>query len=175
VRLSALSVLLRLEQASLAPKSPYHSTPAQTRTTRSMVQPDAPLVITQQNLAARSRQWSIPSPLCRFGIHQRKVVRYIDAAGKQTDSSHHTANKVISETYETSWTVLGYGFHWSSQQYPYGSILPSLRVFPIVEDITKYEDLIFKGTLQEVQQAFTSGIVHPFTTSATGCTLLHVS
>jgi YD repeat-containing protein len=114
------------------------------------------------------------SPLRRFGIHRRRVIRYVDAAGRQTGLSYDTANKIISETYETSWTVLGYGFHWSRQQYPYGSIVPSLRVFPIVEDITRHEDLISKGTVQEVQQAFTSGVLHPFITSTTGCTLLHV-
>jgi hypothetical protein len=38
-----------------------------------------------------------------------------------------------------------------------------------------YGDLFYWGTLQEVQRAFRSGVLHPFTKDTYGDTTLHVS
>jgi hypothetical protein len=114
------------------------------------------------------------SPLRRFGIHQRKSIRQTIIAKDQSDKTGRTSNEVTLASYEVIWALLGYGVHWS-KDYPYGSISPSLRVFPVIQDFDAYHDLIVDGTIQKIQQAFVSGTLHPFSKNQAGHTLLHVS
>jgi hypothetical protein len=179
---TTLSVLLRLE-ASVTSMSLGHPIPPQTHTTTKplyapaspTVRPDLLMLPHQRNSITKVQDRPTTLPLRKLGIRQRKVVRYMRRPGDSLDPSQYTADEVVSETYETSWTVPGYVFHWSNQRYPFGSILPSLRVSPVVRNIYVYEDLIYKGTVQEIQKAFTSGVLHPFSTDEWGHNLLHVS
>jgi hypothetical protein len=122
-----------------------------------------------------SRQDWIQSPLHWLGIRRRRTTRYliITAAGVKQTSANRT--QTISEIYEifVIWQLLGYGFH-CRREYPFGSILPSLRVYPIVNRLWQYYDLLCLGSLHEIQQAFASGQVHPFVVDVNGYTLLHV-
>jgi hypothetical protein len=81
---------------------------------------------------------------------------------------------VTFASYEVIWGLLGYGIHWV-KDFPYGTISTSLRVFPVVKDLDVYNHLIENGNVQEIQQAFISGVLHPFTKNPAGHTLLHVS
>jgi hypothetical protein len=182
---TTLSVLLRLE-ASVTSMSLGHPIPAQTHTTTKplcapaspTVRPDLLMLPHQRNSITKVQDWPTTLPLRKLGIRQRKVVRYMRRPGESVNPSQYTADEVVSETYETSWAILGYAFHWSGQRYPHGSILPSLRVSPLVHDIFSpgnYIDLIFGGTIQEIQQAFSSGVLHLFATDVYGNNLLHVS
>ncbi|KAH3911890.1 hypothetical protein HBI56_137800 [Parastagonospora nodorum] len=86
----------------------------------------------------KTRHKWIESPLNRFGIRQRRITKFIRMDSSQTIYSKEEAETIISECYETfiSWNLLGFAFHWS-RQYPYGNILPSLRVHPVVDNFYK--------------------------------------
>jgi hypothetical protein len=139
--------------------------------------------VSQQNMALISpkygvntkiRQQWLSSPLRRFGIYRRRLIRQTSVAKDQTDELGCTSHEVTSASYEVMWNLLGYGVYWS-KDFPYGNISPSLRIFPVVESLRPYDELIETGTIQQIQQAFMSGVLHPFTKNQAGHTLLHVS
>lgn len=68
---------------------------------------------------------------------------------------------------------LGIGIRLSNR-YPYGSILPSLRTFPIVPFMFEIEDFFRKASLLDVQKALATGSLHPYTEEEDGTNLLHV-
>jgi hypothetical protein len=56
-----------------------------------------------------------------------------------------------------------------------GTIMPSLSVYPIVDNVwSEAEELIIHGTIEDLGAAFDSGEIHPFTVDNYGETLLHV-
>lgn len=125
------------------------------------------------HLIIKTRQWFINSPLHRFGIHQRRSVRWITAPGGRTDTDNPPSSAIIFTSCDLSWQLLGYGIRWS-QRYPYGNILPALRIFPLVPDLNLYENFICHGTIHDIQQGFRSGVIHPFSKDMKGFTFLHV-
>jgi hypothetical protein len=179
LRLTTLSVLLRHEQASLTSTSPSHpnqlTVEIPPRTPASSVsQQNTSLVSPRYGIHTKTCQQWISSPLHRFGIHQRKSIRQTSITDDQAHEPGCLSNEVTFASYEVIWKLLGYGVQWSGNS-TYGSIMPSLRVFPIVEDLGVYNDLIQTGNIQKIQQAFRSGVLHPFTKDQDGYTLLHVS
>jgi hypothetical protein len=171
-------VLLRFEQASLSSSSVL---PRPQRQARQLPSPAASPLLEQYSRALHSemsteaRQWWVDSPLHRIGIRQRRTVRWMNSATQEANAEHLSSSAVFSASYELYWQLIGYGLRWS-QQYPYGNILPALRTFPLVRDLEdQYESLIQHGTIQDIQQAVSSGVVHPFIRDAKGFTLLHVS
>jgi hypothetical protein len=178
VRLTTLSVLLRHEQASLTKSSsphPYQSQmtiPLRT-TANSVSQQITSVVSSQYGIHTKTHQQWISSSLCRFGIHQRKSIRQTSVTKDQNNETGNTSNEVTFASYEAIWGLIGYGIHWS-KGYPYGNISPALRVFPIVQELFQDTFFIFQSSIQEIQQAFRSGILHPFAKDQTGVNLLHV-
>jgi hypothetical protein len=132
------------------------------------------LVKAQYGISTRSRQQWILSSLRNFGIYVQKSKRETSIAGQETNGTE-TASKVVTfASYDAILPLLGYGIHMS-RAYCYGNISPALRVFPVVKSLDTCFELFQSGTLQMVQQAFRSGVIHPFTKSEGGHTLLHVS
>lgn len=134
-----------------------------------------------RTLAARPRvsrkKYRIPSILETFGITQHKTISYIRRGHERSYDTSAESQHTVCETREFLiwWRVFGFGRRWEFQ-YPYGSILPSLSVHPIV----KYFDndvhmLIDTGSIQDIQRYFATGELHPFTRNIHGQTLLHVS
>jgi hypothetical protein len=174
-----LSVLLRYEQSNLTSRSALRikqnlsttpsCTPANPRN-----QGITSFVSSQYGISTRTRQKWILSSLRRFGIHVRESIRETSVVKGKLDKTEPTSNNVTFASYEAIWRLLGYGVHWS-RAYPYGNIMPTLRVFPVVNELSAYGDLISRGTIQEVQQAFRSRDLHPFTKDEDGYTLLHVN
>jgi len=126
-----------------------------------------------RNIKTR-HEW-IKSPLNRFGIRQKRTTKFLRMNSSRDVNSEQESGTIISECYETflSSEMLGYACLWT-RQYPYGNIFPSLRVHPVVENLYKYIGLITFGTIEEVQRAFATRALHPFTTDTYGRTLLDV-
>jgi hypothetical protein len=109
-------------------------------------------------------------------ISRRRKVKYLQGANDRLSPQKQENYGVIPESYGTlvSLNLLGYDCHWR-QQYPYGIVLPSLRLYPLVGSLfDRFDDLIPCGSIQEIQQAFGSGLLHPWTVDTFGTTLLHV-
>jgi hypothetical protein len=126
-----------------------------------------------RNIKTR-HEW-IKSPLNRFGIRQKRTTKFLRMDSSRDVNSMQESDTIISECYKTivSLNMLGYACHWT-RQYPYGNILPSLRVYPVVENWHEHTKLIRDGTIEEIQRAFASGALHPFTMDKHGNTLLDV-
>jgi hypothetical protein len=125
--------------------------------------------------STKTRQEWIQSPLNWFGIRHRRTVKYMCVTSGQPNEPQQKKDIIISESYESvvSWNLLGYACHWS-RQYPYGSILPSLQVRPLVRNIWTYNKFIQDCTIEKIQQEFESGVLHPFSVDMYGESLLHV-
>jgi hypothetical protein len=123
------------------------------------------------------RQFKASSTLEWFGIYQQKSVHYVRHEGNKTCDRRNTTNNTISTSHDVilKWRLLRYGFHWV-QQYPYGCIIPSLSMYPVVEDLYGLcIDLFYSASVREIQQKFSSGALHPYTRDVFGKSLLHVS
>lgn len=93
--------------------------------------------------------------------------------GRTRGSVYHGT---LMEEYENFVTLpfTRYGIHLS-QQTRYGSILPALRIYHIVDDIDSLYYTKCSGSIQNFQKAVDSGLVHPFTRDRHHRSLLHVS
>lgn len=136
-----------------------------------------PIVQTPPNIVVKTRHWWVESPLRRIGIQQRRTTRSVVVYSKEHTADTVGRVSITSDNYDAFWGLLGYGIHWS-RQYPCGIILPSFRVYPIVErfhfDESHHKLPIWTSSIEEVQQAFYSGALHPFTKDINGYSLLHV-
>jgi hypothetical protein len=82
---------------------------------------------------------------------------------------------VVEYEYSVSLPFVQYGISMS-QQTPFGSILPALRVYPIIDDFHS-DSLLWKmesWNVQTLQMDMRSGLVHPFTRDRYHRSLLHV-
>lgn len=161
----------------------------QTSTTVAITAPKHQRSVVAQSPREQSDQSSYPSAV-RFsqrmswvssrlqwiGLRQQKISRIMhviaDAQGVPTD----TSQEIISEHDVYSWasTILGHGISWSMYS-SHGQILPSLSVYPVVED---FYDILPTKTLEnasilEVQQWFATNTIHPFTRDKWDRNLLH--
>jgi hypothetical protein len=119
---------------------------------------------------------AIPSSLSRYGFHSHKIVRTIQNPGTSGPEERQNGN-VIYEDHVYEWTAryLGLGFRVRGRK-PYGNILPSLSMYPVVPEFTDFEwDLIQGGTIMEVQSAFAARKLHPFVRDVNGEDLYYVS
>jgi hypothetical protein len=114
----------------------------------------------------------------RLGLYRRKVIHYqdqrIEDSGGNVKSYKRnilwTANEVSA-----MWKFLGFGMTFT-QQHPYGSILPSLRTYPVVEFDQEIFELMKEGSVEQLQRRISSGALHPFSRGADAdYSLLHVS
>jgi hypothetical protein len=147
----------------------------QTETT-STTHHHASLDIPSSMLVAQ-RVLHLPSYLKRFGFSRYKIMRTLRTAQAGRSSSKQIDKEVVLQeecVYSWAATWFGYGLR-SSRTRPYGSILPSLTIYPIVSSHSnETHDLMRYETVLEVQQAFHRGVVHPLTRDKDGKTLFHV-
>lgn len=131
----------------------------------------SPVRYSQQTILVRSA-------FERLGLYRRKVMRYQDQVVKDSEGNVESYNRDIlwtADEVSTAWAFLGFGLTFTQQQ-PYGSIFPSLRTYPVVHKISSdMMDLIFFGSVQQLQERISSGALHPFLREAGGASLLHVS
>jgi hypothetical protein len=115
------------------------------------------------------------SPLGWAVIRRKRTIKYMREDNSRSKPQEAEDDLIILESYETSvsFEVLGFGCRWG-QQYPYGSIIPSLRVYPVVQRLHKHYHLIASGSIKEIQQSFATGVLHPLMVDTSGVTLLHV-
>ncbi|OAL49358.1 hypothetical protein IQ07DRAFT_52000 [Pyrenochaeta sp. DS3sAY3a] len=120
---------------------------------------------------------STSSTLRFFGVTQRKVVKYLNY--QQNDNARGTSRHkqdIISEMNELCWvsTLLGCGLTWTCKS-SYGTIAPSISVYPIVSEFPEtYQDLM-EEDIGELQQKISSGIIHPYVREADEFSLLHLA
>jgi hypothetical protein len=114
----------------------------------------------------RRRYWR-SSTLERFGIYQSGSVQY--AHGEDTDIIVSTRRNTL-----LAWGRVSYFLQWT-RQYPYGSMLSSLSVYPVISTdlLTTYESLMSEP-IDKIQRKLTLGNLHPFTRDRWGWSLLHV-
>lgn len=135
-----------------------------------------PPYISRCTMVTQTRRfWPMPR-LPLVDIRQRRTVKYTSIPEQGIGRPAYVAEDVVSESQEVfvESQLLGYGYHWR-QESRHKSILPSLRSYPVVDNIRKYSDLVCYGSVGEIQRAFTAGLLHPFTRDQDGNTLLHVS
>jgi hypothetical protein len=121
------------------------------------------------------QEWTKPR-LRWLGIRCRRTITHVRIPGQRRGRLGNAANTIIDDREEIffHWQFFGCEFY-VSRQYPYGSVVPSLRIFPIVESFRQHEDMFQKASVTEWQQAFETGALHPFARTPEGRTLLHVS
>jgi hypothetical protein len=118
----------------------------------------------------------IKSLLEIIGIRQHKNTRRLRfRSGFAVTTCQET---VAVEEHELfiAWRLLGYGLTWNLQR-SYGSIMPSLRVFPIVRQLGPKVVSLMRdgGDIGSFQQLLSDGVIHPFSRRPDGFSLLHVS
>ncbi|KAH3911891.1 hypothetical protein HBI56_137790 [Parastagonospora nodorum] len=136
---------------------------------------DLPVSLPQTCLTKTRQEW-IQTPLSLFGIRRRRSIRYMSTTCSQSQTWDENVSHIKIERTELlmSWNCLGRRFQLS-QRYPYGNIVPSLRVYSLVQDISQYEKLFKTGRMHDIQQTFQDGSLHPFTVDSRESTLLHLA
>lgn len=117
------------------------------------------------------------SALRLLGVTRRKVVRYLNY--QQNDTAPGTSTRkqdILSEMNELCWvsTLLGWGLTWTCRS-SYGTIAPSISVYPIVSDIFGTFSGLMNEDIGVIQHKISSGTIHPYVRLADGFSLLHVS
>lgn len=113
----------------------------------------------------------------RLGLYRRKVIRYQDQRIEDSEGNFKSYKRDIlwtADEVSAVWKFLGFGMTFT-QQHPYGSILPSLRTYPVVELAGGVFDMVQSESVQQLQARISYGVLHPFMRTATGVSLLHVS
>jgi hypothetical protein len=117
-----------------------------------------------------------PTSLEKMGLRQFRVLQVLctDKAKPEVIKQSKDGDVVREETIY-AWEInrLGFGIRLTRIR-PYGSILPSLTTYPISKFNRQHAHLIGEGSISEIQQAFHSGMMHPFARDCEGHTLLHV-
>jgi hypothetical protein len=151
---------------------------------RTLSQVAAGSVVEQQSLlpndasnltTLRSQYWTSTS-LEWLGIYQTRSVQYIRHDKSRRRRSKYTMEDAISETREVliKWNFLRLGLRWD-RRYPYGTFGLSPTIYPVVWNFSEYDHLIRDGSVQDIQQRISSGVLHPYVRDRYGRTLLHVS
>jgi hypothetical protein len=113
----------------------------------------------------------------RLGIYRRRVIRYQDQRIEHPESNVKSYKREILWTaneVSAMWKFLGFGMTFT-QQHPYGSIFPSLRTYPVGVLNDELWQTFRHGSVQELQEKFSTGALHPFFQTSIGFSLLHVS
>jgi hypothetical protein len=144
--------------------------------TSSVVQQQSPLLKECTDLTTVKSQFWTSSSLEWLGIYQTRSVRYIRQYKSRRHRSKYTMEDAISETREVliKWSFLKLGLRWD-RRYPYGTFGLYPSIYPVVRNFSEYNDLISDGSVQDIQQRISSGVLHPYVRDEGKHTLLHVS
>jgi hypothetical protein len=140
------------------------------------VEQKSPLPKDASSLTRLKSQYWTSTSLEWLGIHRTRSLQYIRHDKSRRHRSKYTKEDVISETREVliKWTFLKLGLRWD-RRYPYGTFGLSLTIYPVVWNFDEYYPLIRDGSVQDIQQRISSGVLHPHVRDGYGQTLLHVS
>jgi hypothetical protein len=140
------------------------------------VEQQSPLPKDVSNLTRLKSQYWTSTSLEWLGIYQTRSVQYIRHDKSRRHRSKYTMEDAISETREVliKWNFLRLGLRWD-RRYPYGTFGLSPTIYPVVWNFSEYENLISDGSVQDIQQRISSGVLHPYVRDRHGRTLLHVS
>lgn len=120
----------------------------------------------------------VPALLARLGLYRCNVARYYRPEPRDTSGESFRNNEeLIFEKEEVSlvWTRVGYRISWHRGNL-WGDILPSLSVYPVVQNFGGDVRLFIEnGDVQRLQQLFMSGKVHPYVRDEDGVSLLHLA
>lgn len=121
----------------------------------------------------RTRPIRFPSSVSRYGIRHQKVAYALDPHPKGAEPK--CQEYIVSEenVYEYASRLFGRGIRLNSRK-PYGSILPSLIIFPVVPDFSFEWILLSYGSLCEIQQAIEIQKLHPYVQDQNGTGLFEV-
>jgi hypothetical protein len=115
------------------------------------------------------------SSLNKYGVHHYKVVRTIQTIARPDNDDRQGV--IVHEDHIYEWTAryLGLGFRMRRRK-PYGSILPSISTYPVISEFDDFTwDLIYAGTVTDIQSAFATRKLHPFLQNERGEDLYNVS
>lgn len=176
--MSVFSILLRNQDKML--KS--NNYPSVASVSCSDLRPTVTTLDTVSSFASPPTRYSqqtimVRSAFERLGLCRRKVIRYQDQRIEDSEGNVKSYKRdIIWTTNEVSaaWTFLGLGMTFT-QQRPYGSIFPSLRTYPVGVLNDELWQIFRHGSVQELQEKFSTGALHPFFQTSIGFSLLHVS
>ena len=160
---------------------PSHTSNPQLTSSAPAITRDCSLSLALPVMTTRSRQSWVPSRLRMLGVHHRKSVRRLGNVTQDERQLEDAKNGIIIEEHDVSvlWKLLGLGFHWR-QQYTYGSVIPTLTIFPVIEIIPQKYFQIKKafpnlsGAARFLSTSFEFGHDSPLHSRYTR-SLLHVS
>ena len=119
----------------------------------------------------------VRSTFKRLGLYRRKAMCYQDQKIEDSEGNVKSYKRDILWTaneVSAMWKFLGFGMTFT-QQHPYGSIFPSLRTYPVGYMNVELRQAFKHGSVQELQEKFSSGALHPFYQTPIGYSLLHVN
>ncbi|CAO2647786.1 Nn.00g087080.m01.CDS01 [Neocucurbitaria sp. VM-36] len=136
---------------------------------------DGSLVTASTELDITRRTFLVHSSLQKFGLYHWKSIRAIRHGRMEKEQYSGDHSEIIYEENRFTWlcTYLGFGVQWNQQS---SSILPSLSVYPVVDDFDyEVNELMYSGSVVAIQQLFSSGRLHPFVRDKYGYSLLHLA
>ncbi|KAF2271794.1 uncharacterized protein EI97DRAFT_243141 [Westerdykella ornata] len=111
-----------------------------------------------------------------LGLRGKKVRKYLQFEQRDEENINSERPVIISEEVVYSWEFhnlrRGVELHFDSL---HSAILPAVSSYPVMQGsmLRLCRDIFATGTLKDLQTAFSSGKLHPFTRNVDGYTLLH--
>jgi hypothetical protein len=117
-----------------------------------------------------------PSSLKRFGIHRQEITRTKQKSRDATNtSSLQDEDELHEEVYLWACRILGTGIRWS-RRHLYGKVSSSMSTYPVVANFpSTVWNIMEKGEVSNLEQAFRKGELHPYTRDDSGRSLYYVS
>lgn len=113
----------------------------------------------------------------RLGIYRRRVIRYQNQKIEDSDGNVKSYERDMlwtADEVSAAWKFLGFGITFTLR-HPYGRIFPSLRTYPVGPINDELWRLFIDGSVQQLQEKFSTGALHPFFQTCKGFSLLHVN
>jgi hypothetical protein len=177
--MATIPVLLQNQQTCTTIVSSSHAKHDLAHTlASSVVKQEPPLLDDFSHFTTPVSQCWTSTTLEWLGIYQRGSVQYLRHDTSRRHRSKYTMENAVSESYEVlvAWRFLRLGLHWD-RKYPYGSFGLYPSTYPVVDfdQMEQYRNLIERNSVDDIQQAISSGALHPYVRDEEGESLLHVS
>jgi len=109
-----------------------------------------------------------------LGVQKLETAHLMRDQGNE-DRSADGGEQALYTEHEILWrsTIFGFGIRVSYRP-SIRHILPAISTYPVVESILEFDPIIQHSTLSEIHRLLHTKL-HPFTTDASGRSLIHVS
>ena len=109
-----------------------------------------------------------------LGVQKLETTHLMRNQGNEDRSADGDQQALYTE-HELLWrsTIFGFGIRVSYRP-SIRRILPAISTYPVVESILEFDQIIQHSSLSEIQRLLHTKL-HPFTTDASGRSLIHVS